>query len=38
MALKKLTDLPPVDIYYINDVKFYWNLVQLDTVTFMTSI
>jgi len=38
MAVKKLTDLPPVDICYIGAVGFYWNLVQPDTITFTTSL
>ena len=38
MAVKKPTDLPPVNICCIGVVGFYWNLVQLDTVAFMTSL
>ena len=37
-AVKKLTDLPPIDIYYIGAVGFYQNLVQLNTVAFITSL
>ena len=37
-AVKKLTDLLPVDIYYIGTIGFYWNLVQPDTITFITSL
>src|SRR6266581_7130161 len=38
MAVKKLTDLPPSDIYYIGAVGFYQNLVQPDTIAFTTSL
>ena len=38
MAIKKLMDLLLVDICYINAVGFYWNLVQLDTIAFTTSL
>ncbi len=38
MAVKKLTDLLPIDICYINTVGFYQNLVQLDTIAFITSL
>ena len=31
-------DLLPVDIYCIGAVGFYWNLVQLDTIAFITSL
>ena len=37
-AVKKLTDLPPVNICYIGAVGFYWNLVQPNTVAFITSL
>ena len=37
-AVKKLTDLPPVNICYIGAVGFYWNLVQPDTIAFTTSL
>ena len=38
MAVKKLTDLPPINIYYISAVKFYQNLVQPNTIAFTTSL
>jgi len=38
MAIKKLMDLPPVDICYISAVGFYQNLVQPDTIVFVTSL
>ena len=38
LAVKKLTDLPPINICYINAIGFYQNLVQPDTVTFTTSL
>jgi len=38
MAVKKLTDLPPINICYIGAVGFYWNLVQPDTIAFTTSL
>ena len=37
-AIKKLTDLPPINICYIAAVKFYQNLVQPDTIAFITSL
>ena len=37
-AVKKLTDLPLVDICYIGAVGFYQNLVQPDTIAFTTSL
>ena len=37
-AVKKLTNLPPINIYYIGAVGFYWNLAQPDTVAFITSL
>ena len=37
-AIKKLTDLPPINIYYIGAVGFYWNLVQPNTIAFTTSL
>jgi len=37
-AIKKLMDLPPVDICYIGTVGFYQNLVQPDTIAFTTSL
>jgi len=38
MAVKIPTDLLPVDICYINAIKFYQNLVQFNTVAFMTNL
>ena len=38
MAVKKLIDLPPIDIYYISAVGFYRNLVQPNTIAFITSL
>ena len=38
LAIKKLTDLPPIDICYINTIGFYQNLVQPDTIAFTTSL
>ena len=38
MAVKKCTDLPPVNICYIGAVGFYWNLVQSDIIAFITSL
>ena len=37
-TVKKLMDLPPVDICYIGTVGFYWNLVQPDTIAFTTNL
>ena len=37
-AVRKPIDLPLVDIYCISAIGFYWNLVQPDTITFMTSL
>ena len=37
-AVKKLADLPPVDICCIGAVGFYWNLVQPNTAAFITSL
>ena len=37
-AIKKFTDLPPVDICYISAVGFYQNLVQFNTIAFITSL
>ena len=37
-AVKKLTNLPPINIYYIGAVGFYWNLVQPNTIAFITSL
>ena len=37
-AVKKLTNLPPVNICYIGAVGFYWNLAQPNTVAFITSL
>ena len=31
-------NLPLIDICYISAVGFYWNLVQLDTIAFTTSL
>ena len=38
MAVKKLTNLLPIDIYYIGAVGFYQNLAQPNTITFITSL
>jgi len=38
MAVKKPTDLPPVNVYYIGAVGFYQNLVQPNTIAFITSL
>ena len=38
LAVKKLTDLPPINICYISAIGFYWNLVQFNTITFTTSL
>ena len=38
MAVKKLIDLPPINICYINAVGFYQNLVQPNTIAFITSL
>ena len=38
MAVKKFIDLPPINIYYISAVGFYWNLVQPNTIAFTTSL
>ena len=37
-AVKKLTNLPPINICYIGAIGFYQNLVQPNTVTFTTSL
>ena len=37
-AVKKLIDLPPVDICYIGTVGFYWNLIQPNIIAFITSL
>jgi len=37
-SVKKPIDLPPVDICYISAVGFYQNLVQPNTVAFITSL
>jgi len=37
-AVKKPTDLLLVDIYCISAVGFYQNLVQLNTIAFITSL
>ena len=37
-TVKKLTDLLPINIYYINAVRFYQNLVQPNTIAFTTSL
>ena len=37
-AIKKLTDLLPIDICYISAVEFYQNLVQSNTITFTTNL
>jgi len=38
MTVKKPTDLPPVNIYYISAIKFYQNLVQPNAIAFITSL
>ena len=38
LAVKKLIDLPFINICCIGAVGFYWNLVQPNTVTFTTSL
>ena len=38
IAIKKLMDLPPINIYYIGTVGFYQNLVQPNTIAFTTSL
>ncbi len=38
MAVKKPTNLPLVNIYFIGAVGFYRNLVQPNAITFMTSL
>ena len=38
MAVKKFTDLPPVNIRCINTIGIYWNLVQFNAVAFTTSL
>jgi len=38
MAVKKLMNLPSVNICYIGAVGFYWNLVQPDIIAFTTSL
>src|SRR6266702_3400627 len=37
-AVKKFTDLPPINIYYISAIGFYQNLVQPNTIAFTTSL
>ena len=37
-AVKKLTNLPPVNICYIGAIGFYRNLAQPNTVAFITSL
>ena len=37
-AVKKLTNLPPVNIYCIGAVGFYRNLAQPNTIAFITSL
>ena len=37
-AVKKLMDLPLINICYISAVGFYQNLVQPDTIAFITSL
>jgi hypothetical protein len=37
-TVKKLIDLPPIDICCISAIGFYQNLVQPNTVTFTTSL
>ena len=38
MAIKKLTNLPPINICCIGAIGFYWNLTQSNTVAFITSL
>jgi len=38
MAVRKPIDLPPVNICYISAVGFYQNLVQPNTIAFITSL
>jgi hypothetical protein len=38
MSIKKPIDLLPVNICCIGAVGFYYNLVQPDTITFITSL
>ena len=38
MAVKKFTDLPPINICYISAIEFYQNLVQFNTIAFTTSL
>ena len=38
MAIRKPANLPPVNICYISAVGFYRNLVQPNTITFITSL
>ena len=38
MSVKKLIDFLLVNICYIGAVGFYWNLVWLDTIAFITSL
>ena len=38
MAVKKPTNFLLVDICCIGAIGFYWNLVQPDTIAFMTSL
>jgi len=37
-SVKKPIGLPPVNIYYISAIGFYQNLIQLNTITFITSL
>jgi len=38
MTVKKPTDLPLVNVCYINAVRFYQNLTQPNTIAFITSL
>ena len=38
MAVKKFTDLPPVDVCYIGAVGFYQNLIQPNAIAFTTNL
>ena len=38
MAIKKPMDFPLINIYYINTIKFYQNLIQPNNITFITNL
>ena len=38
IIVKKFIDLPPVNICYISAVGFYQNLIQPNTIAFITSL